>query len=99
MAVTFRDVYIPVWSFFKIIRNWTVFDWCTGVIKSCNQLIKVVDNEAPVIICPTTVQSVPTDLVSCTGSILAPVPRRLGSYNDGLRPYIITESSSWTLYD
>lgn len=97
MAVTFRDVYIPVCgASFKIIRNWTVFDWCTGVIKSCNQLIKVVDNEAPVIICPTTVQSVPTDLVSCTGSILAPVPRRLGSYNDGLRPYIITESSSWT---
>jgi Cohesin domain/Secretion system C-terminal sorting domain/HYR domain/Dockerin type I domain len=32
---------------FKILRQWVILDWCTGVIASCNQIIKVIDDKGP----------------------------------------------------
>lgn len=36
----------------KIIRRWTVVDWCSQSIREGVQLIKVMDNTAPSISCP-----------------------------------------------
>ncbi len=37
---------------FKIIREFTILDWCTGEIKTGTQIIKVLDLDGPVITCP-----------------------------------------------
>ncbi|MFN8332336.1 MAG: hypothetical protein U0T81_14160 [Saprospiraceae bacterium] len=48
--MTYKDLKIPVCgNSFKVFRNWKIFDWCTGRIIECNQLIKVADNKKPVI--------------------------------------------------
>jgi hypothetical protein len=35
-----------------IVREWECFDWCTGADTTCTQIIKVMDNTPPVLICP-----------------------------------------------
>ena len=50
---------------FKIVRTWTVLDWCTGAVITSNnagednvQVIKVIDREAPVVaMAPFTVDA------------------------------------------
>ncbi|MBK9211856.1 MAG: T9SS type A sorting domain-containing protein [Saprospiraceae bacterium] len=37
---------------FKVLRFWTVLDWCTGEIASHLQLIKVGDHGTPIVTCP-----------------------------------------------
>ena len=34
----------------KVIRTWTLVDWCTLETSTFNQIIKVVDQEAPTLI-------------------------------------------------
>ena len=34
---------------FKVVRTWTVLNWCTGEVTTRTQLIEVIDNTAPVI--------------------------------------------------
>ncbi len=33
----------------KIMRNWSILDWCTGTVTECTQWIEVVDNVGPVL--------------------------------------------------
>ena len=40
----------------KIIRRWTVIDWCTGQIREAVQMIFVEDNLAPVVSVPATME-------------------------------------------
>ncbi|MBL7821208.1 MAG: HYR domain-containing protein, partial [Saprospiraceae bacterium] len=51
---------------FKIIRQWTVADWCTGLIGGHNQIIKVGDGFGPEILYPDTV-NVNMEVWTCTG--------------------------------
>ncbi|MGB5026353.1 MAG: T9SS type A sorting domain-containing protein [Saprospiraceae bacterium] len=64
LGMTFRDIVIDVAKpgcdagpigCYKVIRQWTVLDWCTGVAGGHNQIIKVVDREGPQILYPDTV--------------------------------------------
>ena len=49
--VTFTDTKIPICAeSFKVLRVWSILDWCTGTVKSCNQILKVIDDEGPVIV-------------------------------------------------
>ena len=54
---------------YKIIRTWTVLDWCTGEIITDQQIIKVLDEVAPVINCPTNM-TVSTDVETCEATVL-----------------------------
>ncbi len=75
LAVSYRDLKIPICgSSFKIFRNWKIFDWCTGEIFECNQLIKVVDNKAPIIACTNNFMVFPMDYYTCTGSAIVSGP-------------------------
>ncbi len=58
---------------YKIIRNWSIVDWCGDEVRSGLQIIKFVDNIAPTITCPGSVE-VPANYTSCdaTVQILAP---------------------------
>lgn len=75
LAVTYRDLKIPVCgSSFKIFRNWKIFDWCTGEILECNQLIKVVDHKPPIVSCTNNFMVFPMDYYTCTGSAIVTGP-------------------------
>lgn len=86
---TFSDTKVDICAkSFKVLRHWTVLDWCTGNIAQRYQIIKVVDTKGPVATIPTdvttqiepcapntTVSSVITaDPYSCTGDWLALEP-------------------------
>lgn len=45
---TFSDTKVEICEqSFKILRFWTVLDWCTGGVSSKYQIIKVIDDEGP----------------------------------------------------
>ncbi len=90
LNTTFSDTKIDICpKSFKVLRAWTVLDWCSGAILTRHQVIKVVDEEGPVVTCPQDI----------TGSPLATV------YNDptgqGVAGVISTDpytcSASWTV--
>ncbi|MCZ2339506.1 MAG: T9SS type A sorting domain-containing protein [Chitinophagales bacterium] len=68
---------------FKVIRTWTLLDWCTREVKNHSQFIVVMDNEAPQLDCPKG-QSIKifTDAHSCTGTLLVPAPKVISDCND-----------------
>ncbi|MEZ4949102.1 MAG: hypothetical protein R2784_06915 [Saprospiraceae bacterium] len=52
---SFTDEVIDVCpTSYKVLRHWTVIDWCTGERRTHTQLIKVLDTCPPVIECPRT---------------------------------------------
>ena len=55
----------------KILRGWTVVDWCTNEIFTHTQIIKVLDKTAPIINCPT-IPEIGTTTNSCTGNTFLP---------------------------
>jgi uncharacterized repeat protein (TIGR01451 family) len=59
--VNFKDVLIPVPCGKKIIRTWSILDWCTQTRKEFIQLIKISDTERPVVTAPSnfTVEASP----------------------------------------
>ncbi|MBK7359443.1 MAG: HYR domain-containing protein [Saprospiraceae bacterium] len=75
LGVTYNDITIDLRTpgcdagpigCFKIIRQWTVADWCTGLIGGHNQIIKVGDGFGPEILYPDTV-NVNMEVWTCTG--------------------------------
>ncbi|MFZ1423441.1 MAG: cohesin domain-containing protein [Saprospiraceae bacterium] len=58
---------------FKILRQWTVFDWCTSEIAGHNQIIKVIDRIGPQIIYPDSTL-VYSDVWNCSGTWIVPKP-------------------------
>ncbi len=60
----------------KILRTWTVADWCTGEIVEEPQIIKILDSESPTITCPDDM-TVSTEQNSCTATVSLPQPASL----------------------
>ena len=76
LNATFADQVLPICeSSFKVLRTWTVLDWCTGEIEEEFQIIKVVDNEAPIVTCfPDIPFAATADPYNCEGTWLAEEP-------------------------
>jgi len=51
---------------YKVLRQWTVLDWCTGEIGGHSQIIKVADPEGPQVLYPDTIL-VNMEVWTCTG--------------------------------
>ncbi|MBK7233860.1 MAG: T9SS type A sorting domain-containing protein [Saprospiraceae bacterium] len=75
IAITFRDLRIDIAKpgcdagpvgCYKLLRTWTMLDWCTGSVREHNQIIKVVDAEGPEILYPDNLV-VSTDPWRCEG--------------------------------
>ena len=51
---TFSDTKLDICGdfSFKVLREWTILDWCTGDLLEKTQIIKVLDIEAPVVVAP-----------------------------------------------
>ncbi|MCB0647196.1 MAG: T9SS type A sorting domain-containing protein [Saprospiraceae bacterium] len=92
----------------KIIRKWTVFDWCTGEFRYFEQLIKIEDKEAPVIAInagkDTTAEISGTE---CFGWYKLPVPTITDNCSDIHNIYnvwsssgrMVKEGKDYILYD
>ena len=75
LGVTYKDIVIdlarpgcdagPV-GCYKVLRQWTVLDWCTSLVGGHNQIIKVADAFGPEILYPDTV-NVNMEVWTCTG--------------------------------
>ena len=57
----------------KIVRTWTVLDWCTQTTVECVQVIKLTDDEAPELTCPNDFE-VGTDFWYCYANVSVPKP-------------------------
>ncbi|MEL6863390.1 MAG: hypothetical protein AAFP19_03180, partial [Bacteroidota bacterium] len=98
LSFTFNDVRInhcPAPSSsngcFKIIRTWTILEWCTGEIRTISQLIKVKDDEGPTISGLSDV-TVSAGFGACTGTWTATVPVLTDSCSDA-DTYTVTASA------
>ena len=50
----YTDLVIPICqNSYKIVRSWTILDWCTGQIAKYDQIIKVLDKVGPTFTCPS----------------------------------------------
>src|SRR6056297_196602 len=88
---TFDDHVIDVCEgTFKVLRNWTFVDWCTGETIDHLQVIKVEDVEGPEIECPATA-TISTATNSCIATYS--VPDISGNITDECSPSF----SFWTV--
>ena len=53
----------------KILRNWTVIDWCTGETVIDGQIIKVVDDQPVIKVCPPDTLMFPAAAGTCFAQI------------------------------
>ena len=60
---------------FKLLRKWTMIDWCTSQTRDFIQIIKVLDKTAPVIQCPDDITLTTTAYDCHTGVKELPVPQ------------------------
>lgn len=73
MAVTYNDLEIPLCDgMYKILRTWTVAEWCVGSIVTHTQIITVADNEGPELVCPSDVTVGTTSSLYCLASVIVP---------------------------
>lgn len=64
---TFTDINTDICGgTYKVFRSWLVIDWCTSESRTHNQIIKIVDDEPPVFVCPSdmTVNTKPYECIS-----------------------------------
>ncbi len=71
----------------RLLRVWTVLDWCTNQFFEYNQVIKVEDQIAPTMEVPTIVASV--DPWDCEATINLPAPTKLNDACDDNLTYSI----------
>ncbi len=57
----------------KIVRTWTVLDWCTVQIVEQTQIIKLVDDQGPTLTCPSDI-TVGTEFWYCYANVSVPKP-------------------------
>ena len=75
VAVTYKDLRIDIAKpgcdagpvgCYKLLRTWTLLDWCTGEVLDSHQIIKVADTEGPKVLYPDHLD-VSTDIWKCEG--------------------------------
>ena len=71
----------------KLLRTWTVLDWCTNEFFDYNQVINVIDDVAPTFVVEAVVASV--DPAHCTADIALPAPDKLTDACDSDLTYSI----------
>jgi len=72
----------------KVVRRWTILDWCSGELAEATQIIKAVDQTPPTFITKdTTVSTRPWD---CTGEFFLPLPWELHDNCDANPTYVVT---------
>ncbi len=87
ISYTFEDEVLELCgNTFKILRTWTLVDWCSGVTLQHEQTIVVEDTQAPVISLADT--KVIPDTFSCTASMVVKL-----DYEDDCSPLVQLKAS------
>ena len=103
---SFSDTVLPICSSApgcegnaKIIREWTVYDWCNPLITPLkfSQVIKASDNTPPTIHVDGFTRSV--DPWGCSTKIIFPEPIKLADNCTNNVSYVVTGSGSSDIYD
>ncbi|MFZ1515830.1 MAG: T9SS type A sorting domain-containing protein [Saprospiraceae bacterium] len=64
LALSYQDIFFDLSTpgcktgsagCYKIVRQWTILDWCSGQVKEINQIIKVIDKVGPEIVYPDSI--------------------------------------------
>lgn len=72
LNVAFTDQIVPVCDgTYKILRTWTVIDWCNSMTKTHLQIIKVVDDKPPVFTCPADFTA-SAEGATCAAAVIFP---------------------------
>ncbi len=73
MAVTYSDQTIPLCqNSYKILRTWTVVNWCTSTISTHIQIIAVKDTTPPTLTCPADLTAGTTSATQCKATVILP---------------------------
>lgn len=80
---------------YKVLRQWTVLDWCTSTIGGHNQIIKVADLEGPQVIYPDSAR-VNMESFNCTGRWEVPKPWLLDNCSNTLHYGVETDYGTIT---
>jgi len=75
---------------YKVLRQWTLIDWCTGEVGGHNQIIKVLDKEGPTVLAPDVID-VGTDPWNCTGRFDVPAPWIVDNCSNDVDYTVITK--------
>ncbi|MGB4846399.1 MAG: hypothetical protein WBP41_00675, partial [Saprospiraceae bacterium] len=79
LSVTYKDLLIQLCgNGTKVIRTWTVRDWCTGDVSVYSQTIWLADHEGPVLTCSGDI-TVSTDVWNCYATMIVPRPKAIDS--------------------
>ncbi len=96
VQMDYEDITIDICEgSYKVLRYWTIFEWCESEVVEYTQIIKVVDKEGPSITCPVIDGPISTSPSSCDASLFIPVPTI--SDNCTAIPTYTVEASSGTL--
>jgi hypothetical protein len=76
---------------FKVLRAWTVLDWCTGEVAFFNQVIKVEDNKAPQI-ADVADLTISVDVWRCEADWLATEPWLMDNCNSEPIGYTVSST-------
>ena len=69
---TFVDLVIDICDgTYRIRREWTIVDFCTGIFLKHDQVINVVDDQGPELVCPPNM-TVSTDPLACCATVDLP---------------------------
>ncbi|MBK9221390.1 MAG: HYR domain-containing protein [Saprospiraceae bacterium] len=102
LGITFQDLIIDIAKpgcdagpigCYKVLRKWTVLDWCTSEIGGHNQIIKVIDREGPEVLYPDTV-TVNMEVWTCTGRWEVPQPWLLDNCSNELHYTVEIENGT-----
>ncbi|MEO1518977.1 MAG: HYR domain-containing protein, partial [Bacteroidota bacterium] len=74
---------------YKILRKWSVLDWCESTVTFVNQVIKVEDNEGPVI-ADIVDATVSTDVWRCEADYILPEPWLMDNCNSAPLDFTVT---------
>ncbi len=80
---------------FKVIRTWTVLDWCGGTTKTFVQIIKASDEVGPTVEADNV--TVTVDPWGCQGNFLMPVPTLLHDNCADVVNYFVTGPAGVTI--
>ncbi len=73
MAVTYADQTVPICqNSYKILRTWTVVNWCNSSILNHVQIIAVKDTTPPTLTCPADLTVGTTSATQCKANVLLP---------------------------
>jgi len=75
VEITYEDQRIDICDgTFKILRNWKVFDWCTGAVINHVQVILILDELGPIVTTGLPDVHVGTNLYDCSADVDLPDP-------------------------